>query len=359
MTEEFNIVFIGLSITSSWGNGHATTYRGLIKSLAARGHSVLFLERDTPCYAGNRDMPHPPFCRTELYSDFEELRDLYEGAVKEADFVIVGSYVYDGVRIGRWVTSLARRSAFYDIDTPVTLRKLAAGDFEYIEPSLIPSYDLYLSFTGGPTLKLLENHYGSPRARALYCSFDPEIYYPEPAEIKYDLGYLGTYSDDRQPALEELLIKPAALLPKMKFAVIGPMYPENIKWRSNIYRNMHLSPSRHRAFYNSQRFTLNVTRLDMIRAGYSPSVRLFEASACGTPIISDYWKGIEDIFQPGKEILIAFSADDVSEFLSQPDDERLAMGERAMTRVLSAHTSMHRAAELEEYISQLVRKVSL
>src|SRR5215207_1456914 len=165
------IVILGLSITSSWGNGHATTYRGLVRELVARGHDVLFLERDVPWYAAERDLPRPPYGRKELYRDLAELRASHEGDVREADLVIVGSYVPDGVAVGEWVTRTARGStAFYDIDTPVTLAKLARGDTEYLAPHLIPRYHLYLSFTGGPTLARLEQEYGSPLARPLYCA---------------------------------------------------------------------------------------------------------------------------------------------------------------------------------------------
>ncbi|RYD64293.1 MAG: glycosyltransferase, partial [Verrucomicrobiaceae bacterium] len=288
------IVILGLSITSSWGNGHATTYRGVVRELTQRGHEVLFLERDQPWYASNRDLARPGFCRTELYSGFPDLVARFENEVRQADCVIVGSYVSDGVTVGEWVTRTARGiTAFYDIDTPVTLAKLERKDYEYLSPKLIERYDLYLSFTGGPTLERIEEEYGSRQAHAFYCSVDPNLYFPEEAAACWDLGYLGTYSDDRQPTVERLLITPAQELPQSRFIVAGPQYPDTIQWPGNVERIIHLSPAEHRKFYNAQRFTLNVTRADMIRAGHSPSVRLFEAAACGTPIISDRWTGIE------------------------------------------------------------------
>ncbi|HEV7391225.1 MAG TPA: glycosyltransferase, partial [Burkholderiales bacterium] len=202
-------VIIGLSITSSWGNGHATTYRGLVRELVGRGHDVHFLERDAPWYAQNRDLPDPPFGRTSLYRSVDELGDCFSRDVQDADVVIVGSYVPDGVSIGDWVQKQARGAkAFYDIDTPVTLAKLARGDHEYLSPPQIPGYDLYLSFTGGPTLRRLERSYGSPMARVLYCAVDPHLYFPESQPLGWDLAYMGTYSDDRQPTLEALLIEP-------------------------------------------------------------------------------------------------------------------------------------------------------
>ena len=346
------IIILGLSITSSWGNGHATTYRGLVRELVARGHDVLFLERDVPWYAANRDLPHPPYGKTKLYSSLDELKDCFTQEVPVADLVIVGSYVPEGVAVGEWVIAIARGiTAFYDIDTPVTLAKLELGDTQYLSPALIPKYNLYLSFTGGSTLRRLEQQYGSPMARALYCSFDPQLYYPEEREKTWNLGYMGTYSSDRQPALDRLLLEPARQWNAGRFAVAGPQYPNNIVWPSNVDRIEHLPPERHRQFYNSQMFALNITRADMVRAGYSPSVRLFEAAGCGTPIISDRWSGLDTIFEIGKEILIADSSEDVLRYLREmPEAERIAMGLRARARVIAEHTAAHRAAQLEQYV---------
>jgi spore maturation protein CgeB len=352
------IVILGLSITSSWGNGHATTYRGLVRELAARGHDILFLERDVPWYASHRDLARPPYARTALYRDLAELKRRFAEEVEEADLVIVGSYVPEGAAVGEWVTRTARGlTAFYDIDTPVTLAKLARGEEEYITAELIQEYQLYLSFTGGPTLERLEQEFGSPMARPLYCSVDPELYYPEAADVRWNLGYMGTFSDDRQPALTRLLIEPARAWQTGKFVVAGPQYPRRIRWPRNVQRIEHLPPKRHRTFYNAQQFTLNLTRADMVAAGFSPSVRLFEAAACGTPIISDYWDGIDRLFEPGIEILIARSSEDVlGSIRDTPEPERQALGDRGRIRVLAQHTAAHRAAELEGYALQLLAR---
>lgn len=351
------IVVLGLSITSSWGNGHATTFRGLVRALQRRGHRVIFLEKDVPWYASHRDLPNPPYCTTFLYPRIQELKEKYAELVRDADLVLVGSYVPDGVEVGRWVQTTAQgATAFYDIDTPMTLAKLQRGDYEYLHPGLIPQYHLYLSFTGGPTLDVLAQQYNSPMARPLYCSFDPELYYPEETEVKWDLGYLGTYSDDRQPPLERLMLDAARQWPEGRFVVAGPQYPETVQWPVNTEHIHHLPPSEHRAFYNRQRFTQNITRADMIRAGYSSSVRLFEAAACGTPIISDYWDGLDTFFAFDTEILIARTAADTLRYLRKlPEDERKAIGERARQKVLTAHTAAHRAAELEGYARELLK----
>ncbi len=351
------IVILGLTITSSWGNGHATTFRGLVRETAARGHDVLFLERDVPWYRDNRDLPDPPYCRLGLYQSLSELENDWRGEVANADAVIVGSYVPDGVAVGRWAMETAKSGvcAFYDIDTPVTLAKLERGDEEYLSRDLIPRYDVYLSFTGGPTLERLEREFGSPRARPLYCAVDPVLYFPDaPAGgASYDLGYMGTYSDDRQPPLDRLLVETARVWGEGRFAVAGPQYPASIEWPANVTRIEHLPPSEHRAFYNAQRWTLNITRADMIRAGYSPSVRLFEAAACGTPILSDNWPGLSDFFTPGEEIVTVATASDTLRALREtPEKDRLLIAARARARVLGRHTAAHRAQELEDYLRE-------
>ena len=350
------IVILGLSITSSWGNGHATTYRALVRELDRNGHDVLFLERDRKWYRDNRDLPEPPFGTTKIYRGLGNLKRYYEKQVRDADVVIVGSYVPDGVEVAKWASETAEGVlAFYDIDTPVTLAKFARGDFEYLHPDLIPRFDLYLSFTGGPTLRRIERKYGAPLARALYCSFDPENYFPEEREIRWDVGYLGTYSEDRQPGLEKFLLDVARRRKELKFVVAGPQYPADIEWPRNVHRITHLPPKRHRRFYNSQRYALNLTRAEMVRAGWSPSVRLFEAAACGVPIISDNWPGLEDFLQPGREIILAKSTEDVLDILATTaEEDRRKVGECARRRVLREHTAAHRAAQLEEYIREAI-----
>lgn len=351
-----NIVILGLSITSSWGNGHATTYRGLVRELAARGHRVLFLERDVPWYRANRDLAVPPFGRTELYADLKELKSRFRVAVRNADFVMVGSYVPEGIAVGKWIVKTAQGpTAFYDIDTPVTIAGLENGSSEYLSRELMERYDLYLSFTGGPILQHIMRRYGVNSAKALYCSVDTGLYYPDVEENLWDFGYLGTHSEDRQSHLDLFMLKPARMWRNGRFVVAGALYPDTMIWPYNINRIEHVPPHRHRSFYNRQRFTLNITRAPMIRAGFSPSVRLFEAAACGVPIISDKWEGLDTFFEPGKEILVADSADDVLSYLRELEDEkRILIGRRARARVRKAHTAFHRAMELEGHIIELL-----
>lgn len=358
MSSALDIVVLGLSLRSSWGNGHATTYRALVAALQRAGHRVLFLERAAPWYAANEDTPAELAGCLAVYDGLDELRDRHARAVGAADLVIVGSYVPDGIAVGDWVQATARGlTAFYDIDTPVTLAQLARGGCAYLHGRLIPGYDLYLSFTGGPLLATLRTRYGA-NAWPFYCAVDPARHVPDAAaEPVFDLGYMGTYSADRQPALERLLGAPARAWPAGRFIVAGPQYPARIGWPQNVERTEHVGPGEHRTFYNALRFALNVTRADMVVAGWSPSVRLFEAAACGTPIISDAWPGLDSLFAPGREILIARDAVDVLGWLQGLADEpRRAIGTAARRRVLAEHTAEHRVRTLERYVDRVASR---
>lgn len=343
-----DIVILGLSLSSSWGNGHATTFRALLRGLAAEGHRVLFLERDKPWYAANRDLPAPDFCDFALYDRIEDL-DRWRGRIAAADAVIVGSYVPDGIEV---IDRLqARRLLFYDIDTPVTLEALETGEPTYVAPRQLPAFDLYLSFSGGAALDRLRR-LGVRRAEAFWCAVDETAYRPLDVAKEWDLGYLGTYSPDRQPGVEALLIEPARRRPEARFVVAGPQFPAGIDWPANVERIEHLPPAEHPAFYARQRFTLNVTRAAMRRLGHSPSVRMFEAAACGTPVISDRWDGLEDLF-PGGAIRIADGTEAVLQALDLPREQGRRIGAAARDIVLSRHTGRARARELAALIETL------
>ena len=351
-----DIVIFGLSITTSWGNGHAATYRALAKALHCRGHAVTFIERDAPWYRDNRDLKVSDYCRIELYDTLRDVPRRFGTLVADADLVIAGSYVPDGATLADWITRRARGvTAFYDIDTPVTLAGLDDGTTPYIAAALIPRFDLYLSFTGGPLLSVVEDVFGSPRARVLYCAADIE---PQPQSDhapRWALGYLGTYSADRQPGLESFLLEPARALRDEQFVVAGSQYPIGIAWPANVARIEHLPQDQHAPFYGAQRYTLNVTRADMRAAGFSPSVRLFEAAACGTPIVSDIWPGIETLFTPGKEILLVDNMHQVIQLVSEmPEERRRDIAAAARRRLMRDHTPHHRACQLEGYYREVM-----
>jgi spore maturation protein CgeB len=347
------VVILGLSITSAWGNGHTVTFRALSKALVARGHKVLFLERDTPWYRPFRDELNGAYGRIELYEDLDTLFTRFEDDVRQADCLIQGSYVPQGVEVARWLARTGSNGCriFYDLDTPVTLSKLENHDYEYLAPELIPTFDYYLSFAGGAVLDKLAKRFQVKRPVAFWCTVDPSVHYPVQAETRWELGYLGTYSPDRQPKLDALLFGTATRLSQRAFVVAGPMYPDATVWPPNVLHLEHVSPGQHRDFYAAQRFTLNLTRQAMTSNGYSPSTRLFEAAACGTPIISDRWQGIDQFLEPGREVLIVDSTDDVIRILRElPGSERTAMASRARARILASHTAEQRVILLERLL---------
>jgi spore maturation protein CgeB len=351
------IVIFGLSITSSWGNGHATTFRALARALHDRGHRIVFYERDVEWYASNRDMPEPPFCEVRLYDDWRTIRRSAIAEVNDADVAMVGSYFPDGLAaIADLADSRVPVKTFYDIDTPITVSQLReAGFTEYLRRDQLPIFDIYFSFTGGPMLHEIEG-FGAQRAVPLYCSFDPVEYRRFGVNKRFasDLSYMGTYAPDRQEKIDQLLCETARRLPNQNFIVAGPQYPKSIAWPANVRRITHLNPRWHARFYSSSRLTLNVTRRDMVRAGFSPSVRLFEAAACGATIVSDNWPGLDTFFTPAEEILLAESSEDVVHILCDATpDELQKIGAQAQQRVLAEHTSDKRADEFESYVSEV------
>jgi spore maturation protein CgeB len=322
----------------------------LLREFAARGHSVLDLhgEGESSVVAGSN-------LRREIFSGVADLQKRFADAVRNADAVLVGSDLSDGIEIGEWINSEAKYiTAFYDFDAPATLAALKDDGVDYISPELISRYQLYLSASGGPTLERLEREFNSPMARALYFYADPQKFFPEDTPKKWNLGFLGMYHTDRQPALQSFMLDASRQLPREKFVVAGRQYPPAILWPENIERLDHLPPDRHVRFFNEQVFTLNITREHCIEAGYSPSARLFQAAACGTPVICDSWDGLEEFFELGDEILIAYSGAEVVHYLqSISETEAREIGAQARKRVLAQHTAAHRAEELENYFLEL------
>lgn len=348
------LVIFGLSITSAWGNGHATTYRALTRALHSRGHKIVFFERNQEWYAGNRDLPEPPFCDVHLYEKWQEVLPSVRKNLRDCDVAIVGSYFPDGIDATQeLIDADVPVKAFYDIDTPITVSQLRRGGAEYLRAHQVAAFDLYFSFTGGPLLRELETKFGAQRAVPLFCSFDPDQYFSRGISSRYacDLSYMGTYASDRQPKLETLFCTPARNLPDSKFLLAGAQYPSRARWPDNVRLITHLSPQWHAHLYSSSRFVLNLTRQEMVAAGYSPSVRLFEAAACGSVIVSDNWSGLETFFAPGEEILLADNSDDVVSYLKGDQAQFAEVGRRAQQRVLAEHTSRHRAEQFESYVS--------
>ena len=348
------LVIFGLTISSSWGNGHATLWRGLCRALGARGHDITFFERDVPYYAAHRDTESPEGCRLHLYSTWDDVRADADAALADADVGIVTSYCPDSRDASEVLLDSRAMSVFYDLDTGVTLSSLRGGErVPYLPPDGLSKFDLVLSYTGGRALEELRTRLGARQIAPLYGSVDPERHRPTPASDdlpRGHLSYLGTYAADRQDRLEALFIEPARRRPDRRFIIGGSQYPPDFPWTQNIFYVSHMPPLLHPAFYSSSALTLNVTRAAMADFGYCPSGRLFEAAACGAPILSDTWEGLDYFFEPGREILVARSTDEVLAALDLPDADLAHVARAARERTLAEHTADARAREFEGLI---------
>jgi len=350
------LVVFGLTISSSWANGHATLWRGLQHALAKRGWHVTFFERNTTYYAQNRDLDRLSGGELILYEDWADIEACARRQVAEAEVAMVTSYCPDGTAATELVLGApGALRVFYDLDTPVTLERLRRGESTtYIGPRGLADYDLVLSFTGGVALEGLTSLAGARDPIPLYGHVDPQIHRPAGSAESYraDFSYIGTYAADRQAALNRLFIEPASYRPELRFVLAGAQYPQSFPWTKNIFFVRHLPPAQHASFYASSRLTLNVTRSDMARMGWCPSGRLFEAAACGTAILSDWWDGLDSFFEPGREILVGQACDDVIAALDLPQEELARIGAHARERVLAEHTSAHRAGQFEAMVAE-------
>jgi spore maturation protein CgeB len=352
MIISMRFVIFGLTVSSSWGNGHATLWRGLWRALAARGHHIVFFERDVPYYAEHRDVFELPGGELLLYRRWDDVVARAQRELHDADAAMVTSYCPDGIAAADLLVQATHPAVkvFYDMDTPATLAQLQEGGaVPYIGPRGLRDFDLVLSYTGGRSLDQLRGRLGARRVATLYGHVDPDVHRPVPPRPAYRcaLSYLGTYAADRQAALEALFIEPARRLAGESFVIGGAQYPADFPWTANIRFVRHLPPAEHPAFFSSSRLTLSVTRRAMALNGYCPSGRLFEAAACGTPIVSDDWAGLDEFFEPGREIVVARCARDAVEALQMPDSQLRRIAAAARERVLSRHTSERRAVELE------------
>jgi spore maturation protein CgeB len=345
------LVIFGLTISSAWGNGHATLWRGLCRALGERGHNVTFFERDVSYYAAHRDLTDPAGCTLRLYDDWASVRSDAATAIADADVAMVTSYCPDGPAAADLVLeSTARLRVFYDLDTPVTLSRLRNGEtVPYLPSRGLVDFDLVLSYTGGRALTDLTSFLGARRVAPLYGSVDPDAHRQVGADasLRADLSYLGTYAADRQVRLEQLFVEPARRRPDRKFVIGGSQYPPDFPWTTNMFYVSHMPPPAHPAFYCSSALTLNVTRGAMADMGFCPSGRLFEAAACGTPIVSDAWEGLDTFFEPGREILVAGNTEEVLDAIDLPRSRLLEIADAARERTLAQHTAACRARDLE------------
>ncbi len=349
------LTIFGLTISSSWGNGHATPYRAILRALHRRGHKVVFYERDVEYYALRRDFRKCEFCELALYRDWNEVRARALRDAAESDVVLTASYCPEGARVNDEVLELQRPlHVFYDLDTPVTLANLENGDVPYLRRDQIPRFELVLSWTAGRSLHELRERWGANKVRPLFGCVDPDVYrrVDPRREFACDLSYMGTYAEDRQQKVDALFLEPARRRTDSQFLLAGALYPWHWQWPKNVRRFDHVAPEQHPALYSSSRMTLNITREDMANCGWCPSGRFFEAAACGTPILSDWWGGLDHFFSPGEEILIVKHSDDVENAMRMDEEALLQLAARARERTLAENTGDRRACELLRYFEE-------
>ena len=342
------LVIFGLTVSSAWGNGHATLWRGLLRALARKGHEAVFFEKDVPYYAQQRDLARGDGWELVVYPSFDTVLPMARRALDDADVAMVSSYCPDARRATDLVLASPGRHVFYDMDTPITLAALERGEeVPYLPERGLADFDLVLSYTGGAALDALATKLGARRTAPLYGWVDGDAHHPSEPRPEYacDLSYLGTYAADRQAAVQKLFLDVAART-HQRFLLGGPLYPDDMPRPKNLTWLPHVPPPEHPAFYASSRATLNVTRGTMAKMGFCPSGRLFEAAACNVPIISDDWTGLEEFFEPGREIVVARTGEDVISALTMPRTELASIAHRARSRTLAEHTADHRAARL-------------
>ena len=350
------ITIFGLTLSSSWGNGHATPYRAILRALARAGHEITFYEKDAPYYSSHRDFSECNYCELKIYDSWERCRHHALATAAESDIAVLASYCPQGAQIADELLGLGRPLVvYYDLDAPVTLAKLRAGEpVDYIRAEQLREFDLVLSWTGGRALDEFRSEFGVELVRPLYGCVDPDVYGRRDVrdDFRCSLSYMGTYAADRQEKLNALFLEPSRCRPDLHFLLAGSLYPWGWQWGANVTKMEHVAPVDHSSLYSSSRCTLNITRAEMAVSGYCPSGRFFEAAACATPIISDWFEGLDHFFAPGEQILIAHSAEDTLRALSKDELDLRAMGERARERTLDEHTGDHRARKFLRYCEE-------
>ncbi|WP_018480108.1 CgeB family protein [Pontibacter roseus] len=361
MNKKLNIAFFGSSLVSAYWNGAATYYRGIVRALNERGHSVTFYEPDAYDRQQNRDMPDPDWAKVVVYEATEEAvyRCLEQAA--EADMVVKASGVgvFDEL-LEREVLKLQtaeRLVVFWDVDAPATLDRVHHNPQDQFL-SLIPQYDMVLTYGGGDPVVNAYEALGAKKCVPIYNALDTATHFPvEPDErFACDLAFLGNRLPDREARVEEFFLNPAATMPDKKFIIGGSGWGDKFM-SDNVTYIGHVYTKDHNAFNCTPKAVLNISRESMARYGFSPATRVFEAAGAGACIITDYWEGIDFFFEPGKEILVAKSGEEVAAILADLTEEKAkSIGEAAYKKVLDAHTYSHRAEQLEKLLYSKVTK---
>jgi len=356
MSESFNIAFFGSSLVSSYWNGAATYYRGIVHALHRRGHRVTFYEPDAFERQSHRDMEDPDWAKVVVYpGEGEEgvMRALEQA--RGADVVVKASGVgvFDAL-LEREVLALGGAGTtviFWDVDAPATLERIA-HDPEDPFRALIPRYDLVLTYGGGPPVIEAYRGFGARDCIPVYNALDPETHHPVPREARFsaDLGFLGNRLPDREARVDRFFFEAARRAPDQRFLLGGSGWDDTIP--ANVRRLGHVSTRDHNALNCSVRMVLNVNRDSMARFGWSPPTRVFEAAGAGACLIVDAWEGIEEFLEPGREVLVAEHGLAVADYLRGIDaDQARRIGENARRRLLADQTYAHRALQVERLLT--------
>ncbi|CAN5654861.1 glycosyltransferase [soil metagenome] len=350
------LTFFGSSLVSSYWNGAATYYRGLLRALAGRGHRITFCEPDAYGRQQNRDLAEDPeYARVVVYRSEAERDALIETAFAESDWVVKCSGV--GVWDAELEMAIAERSggevqtSFWDVDAPATLARIAADPADPFH-TCIPRYDHIFTYGGGPPVVTAYEGRGARVCTPVYNGLDPEEHRPleRNAEPEWDLLFMGNRLPDREARVEEFFLRAAALCPEARFALGGEGWGDK-PMPENVTRLGHVPTARHNEVNASARLVLNIHRVSMVENGWSPATRMFEAAGAAACQVTDVWRGIEEFFTPGEEILLAADAEAVVRLVRETDARAARrIGEAAHRRALTSHTYEQRAVLVDRIL---------
>ena len=358
MKEKLKIAMLGSSLVSSYWNGAATYYRGIVRALAARGHQVTFLEPDAFERQSHRDMADPDWAEVVVYEATEAGVEGALAQAAQADVVVKASGVgvFDAW-LEREILEIPHRDQrtviFWDVDAPATLERVQNDTGDPFRAA-IPRYDFIFTYGGGAPVIDAYTALGAAECIPIYNALDPDTHHPAPPDPRFEglLGFLANRMPDREARVHEFFFKAASQMPGETFVLGGSGWHEQCPDLPNVRYLGHVGTGDHNAFNGTPRAVLNVSRESMARFGYSPATRVFEAAGAGACLITDAWKGIDLFLEPEREVLVAENGDEVVQHLKGLTTERAQeIGQAARRRILAEHTYRHRAAQVEAILT--------